>query len=139
MLAASLIGRRRRHSPGAASADRRLPRSRGLDLKRWLWNGFHRFARREFLESSFDLSRGIRAQIQPLSKAAIPVEIHDDFVLSRFKVQPLEGTSLRARVGCDRFDPEVHEPLFGLKAITYHQLYVRYDHDRYEAQVIVDI
>lgn len=54
-----------------------------------------------------------------------------------FRAAPSDERALRAVVGCDRL--EGRDLRFGVKAITYHQLYVRYEGGRYEAQVFLDV
>ncbi len=67
----------------------------------------------------------------------------DEFLVSRAEVEldELEGgrLGLRAWVAGERFDPDRHPANVAIKGITYHQLAVRRDGDRWRARVIFDI
>ena len=56
-------------------------------------------------------------------------------------IQILDMTPLRVEATLDTvpFDPDFHEVLSEIKAVTYHQVEVAYKHGRWEANVIFDI
>lgn len=60
-------------------------------------------------------------------------------LFNRLAIDSLTETQLFARAWGEPFDPERHEVLLAIKAITYHQLYVGPDGPGWRARVIVDI
>jgi SHS2 domain-containing protein len=60
-------------------------------------------------------------------------------LLRRFEIRTLKDNLLMATVRGETMDPQRHEIKTGIKAITYHQLYVRQGNGVWEAQVIVDL
>ncbi len=67
----------------------------------------------------------------------------EQFLVSRAEIElgELEGgrLELRAWVAGERFDPDRHPANVAIKGVTYHQLEVRQDGDRWRARVIFDI
>jgi SHS2 domain-containing protein len=60
-------------------------------------------------------------------------------LLKGFEIRTLKDNLLMATVRGETMDPQRHEIKTGIKAITYHQLYVRQGNGVWEAQVIVDL
>ncbi|NVM21480.1 MAG: archease [Desulfobacterales bacterium] len=60
-------------------------------------------------------------------------------LLRRFEVKAIADDHLKALVWGELLDPARHEIKTGIKAVTYHKLYVRQTNDAWEAQVILDI
>ena len=63
----------------------------------------------------------------------------DEVVATRFEIQALDSSSLRAMVVGIPFDPERHEILTDVKAVTYHGIEVAPQGDRWEAKVTFDV
>ena len=67
----------------------------------------------------------------------------DQFLVSRAEIELDEleggGLELSAWVAGERFDPDRHPANVAIKGVTYHQLAVRRDGDRWRARVILDI
>ena len=63
----------------------------------------------------------------------------ETLLLRKFDITHLTNRSLKATVWGELMDPTRHEIKTGIKAVTYHQLYVRQRAGIWEAQVIVDI
>ncbi len=62
----------------------------------------------------------------------------DAFIWSDAAVEEAEG-GLKVRLLGEPFDPARHEFHQEIKAVTYHQLAVRSEHDRWFARVIFDV
>ena len=60
-------------------------------------------------------------------------------VFKRFQVKRIENNRLEANARGEVLDPARHEIKSGIKAVTYHQLYVKEKDGGWEAQVILDI
>ena len=60
-------------------------------------------------------------------------------VATEFDIHELESKKLRATVGGVPFDPEIHEVLTDIKAVTYHQIEVAPRWGRWEAEVTFDV
>jgi len=63
----------------------------------------------------------------------------EELLFSRFVVEEVSETRLRARAFGERIDPERHRLHFGVKAVTRHMLEVAQEEDDYRAQVLFDI
>lgn len=63
----------------------------------------------------------------------------ETLLLRRFEITHMKNRSLKATVSGELMDPSRHEIKTGIKAVTYHQLYVRQRAGIWEAQVILDI
>ena len=63
----------------------------------------------------------------------------DGRIFVDFAIDAIEGTRLRARARGERFDATRHSLRTELKAVTYHQLYVKPVPGGWEAQVIFDV
>ena len=63
----------------------------------------------------------------------------EELLFSRFVVEEVSETRLRARVFGERIDAERHRLHFGVKAVTRHMLEVAREEDDYRAQVLFDI
>jgi SHS2 domain-containing protein len=63
----------------------------------------------------------------------------ETLLLRRFEITHMKDRSLKATVSGELMDPTRHEIKTGIKAVTYHQLYVRQRAGIWEAQVILDI
>jgi len=63
----------------------------------------------------------------------------ETLLLRRFEITHMKNRSLKATVSGELMDPTRHEIKTGVKAVTYHQLYVRQRAGIWEAQVILDI
>jgi len=60
-------------------------------------------------------------------------------VFKRFQVKRIKDNQLEAIARGEVLDPARHEIKTGIKAVTYHQLYVKKSAGGWEAQVIFDI
>jgi len=60
-------------------------------------------------------------------------------VFKSFEVKPIQNNRLKANVRGEILDPARHEIKTGIKAVTYHQLYVKEREGGWEARVILDI
>ena len=56
-----------------------------------------------------------------------------------FNFTSAEEEHVEADVGFARFSEKRHQPHMQIKAVTYHELFVRHDGDRWQAQVLFDI
>ena len=67
--------------------------------------------------------------------------VHDTegFVFKRFEIKTIKENRLEAIASGEVLDPGRHEIRAGIKAVTYHQLYVKEKDGGWEAQVIFDI
>jgi SHS2 domain-containing protein len=63
----------------------------------------------------------------------------EHLLLRRFEITNMKDCGLKARVRGEVMDPTRHEIKTGIKAVTYHQLYVKQRGGIWEAQVILDI
>jgi SHS2 domain-containing protein len=63
----------------------------------------------------------------------------ETLLLRRFEITDIKRHGLRATVGGEIMDPTRHEIKTGIKAVTYHRLYVRQRGGVWEAQVILDV
>jgi len=63
-----------------------------------------------------------------------------EFVLfGEFKIESISPTSVRATLKGEKIDPARHVIHTEIKAVTYHELYVRPVENGWEAQVIFDV
>jgi SHS2 domain-containing protein len=60
-------------------------------------------------------------------------------VVTSLHIESLMPSALKASVNTVPFDPEIHEILSEIKAVTYHQIDVAPKRDYWEAKVIFDI
>ena len=60
-------------------------------------------------------------------------------LLRRFEITHMKDRNLKATVSGELTDPTRHEIRTGIKAVTYHRLYVKQRAGIWEAQVILDI
>jgi SHS2 domain-containing protein len=60
-------------------------------------------------------------------------------LLGKFKIEKLSGCLLQARVRGAFMDASRHEIKTGIKAVTYHRLYVKQRNGLWECQVILDL
>lgn len=63
----------------------------------------------------------------------------EKLVFKRFRIEPIRQNRLEAKAWGEVMDPARHEIKTGIKAVTYHHLYVKETEGRWEAQVILDI
>jgi len=63
----------------------------------------------------------------------------EELLFSRFVVEEVSETRLRARAFGERIDAERQRLHFGVKAVTRHMLEVAQEEDGYRAQVLFDI
>ncbi len=63
----------------------------------------------------------------------------EQLLLRRFEIKSMQRNQLRARVRGEVLDFKRHEIKTGIKAVTYHQLYVRQAKGTWESQVILDL
>jgi SHS2 domain-containing protein len=60
-------------------------------------------------------------------------------LLGKFSIEKIRGCLLQARVQGEFVDASRHEIKTGIKAVTYHRLYVKKRHGFWEGRVILDI
>lgn len=63
----------------------------------------------------------------------------EGLLLKRFDIKTIKDHNLKATVGGETLDPARHEIKTGIKAVTYHKLYVRKRNGTWETQVILDL
>ncbi len=63
----------------------------------------------------------------------------EEMLFSRFEVEEVSETRLRARAFGERIDPERHRLHFGVKAVTRHLLEVGQEDEGYRARILFDI
>ena len=63
----------------------------------------------------------------------------ETLLLRRFEITHMKDRSLKATVSGELMDPTRHEIKTGIKAVTYHRLYVKQRAGIWEAKVILDI
>ena len=63
----------------------------------------------------------------------------EEILFSRFEIDELSDTRLRARAWGERIDRDRHELHFGIKAVTRHMLEVVEENGDYRATVLFDI
>jgi SHS2 domain-containing protein len=63
----------------------------------------------------------------------------EKLVFKRFQIKPIQQNRLEATAWGEIMDPVRHEIKRGIKAVTYHQLYVKKEGGFWEAQVILDV
>jgi SHS2 domain-containing protein len=63
----------------------------------------------------------------------------EDILFRRFRIEQLSDNSLTGRAYGEKFDPQKHRIHTEIKAVTFHQLYVRQSSDGWQAQVIFDL
>jgi SHS2 domain-containing protein len=63
----------------------------------------------------------------------------EGLVFKSFQLKRIENNRLNAKVRGELLDPARHEIKTGVKAVTYHQLYVEERGGGWEAQVILDV
>ena len=68
--------------------------------------------------------------------------LHDmgGWLFSGFEVSSLDDHALEATVTGEPYDPDRHEIVYQVKAVTYHRLYIERKEDgTWEARVVVDL
>ena len=60
-------------------------------------------------------------------------------VFNSFQIKCIDHSKLEAKARGEVLDPARHEIKTGIKAVTYHQLYVKETEGGWEAQVILDV
>jgi SHS2 domain-containing protein len=63
----------------------------------------------------------------------------DDLVVTSISIDSLTPSQLEATLETVPYDPEIHEILNEIKAVTYHQIEVSNKGDIWEARVIFDL
>ncbi len=63
----------------------------------------------------------------------------EGLLLNRFQIQDIKDCCLHATVQGEFVDPARHQIKTGIKAVTYHRLYVRERNGFWESQVIMDL
>ncbi|MCY2930344.1 MAG: archease [Planctomycetota bacterium] len=63
----------------------------------------------------------------------------DHMAVASVTVTQASPTGAHARVACERLDPERHEILTEVKAVTYHQLEFRPEGPRWTGRVVLDL
>jgi SHS2 domain-containing protein len=62
-----------------------------------------------------------------------------DFVCTGVTVREISELALKAKAWGHRFEPGKDRELLGVKAVTYHQLFVGKENGRWRARVLLDI
>jgi SHS2 domain-containing protein len=60
-------------------------------------------------------------------------------LVKRIEIVRISDTAVSARVSTDRYQPERHEILHEIKAVTYHQIEVSRTMDGWQATVVFDV
>ncbi|MHC4716000.1 MAG: archease [Planctomycetota bacterium] len=61
------------------------------------------------------------------------------FLLARLRVEACDETSVSATAEGEAYDPARHELDAEIKAVTYHQIKIARENDRWVGQVILDV
>ena len=62
-----------------------------------------------------------------------------ELLVAKSEILEIGESNLRARIRCDRYDPNRHEISHELKAVTYHDARVEAGRDGWEAWVVFDV
>lgn len=65
--------------------------------------------------------------------------LQDGFIAAMVTVEEIDSTHLHACLAGEKLDYDRHEFETEIKAVTYHQLAVTCDHERWRARVIFDV
>ena len=65
--------------------------------------------------------------------------ITEQIIFTKFEITRLTDTELHATVIGDRFDSRKHPLNAEIKAVTYHEIYIKQLKNKWEAQIIFDI
>lgn len=86
------------------------------------------------------LDAGIREEllVKWLEEILYLFEVKDLIVVD-FDIKKLENKKLEADVTCIPFSPKIQKPKHQIKAVTYHNLTIREERDRFSATIIFDI
>ena len=60
-------------------------------------------------------------------------------LVNMIEIADISDTAISARVSTDRYQPEQHEILHEIKAVTYHQIEVDRTADGWQAMVVFDV
>jgi SHS2 domain-containing protein len=63
----------------------------------------------------------------------------EEQLIKSIEIVNISGTAVSARVSTDCYQPERHEILHEIKAVTYHQIDVSHTTDGWEAKVVFDV
>jgi len=63
----------------------------------------------------------------------------ESLIVNSIEINSISPIRLKAKLGLNKFDPEKHEIIREIKAVTYHQISVDKVNDGWEARVIFDI
>jgi len=63
----------------------------------------------------------------------------ENLILNSMEIKSISPIQLRATINLASFEPEHHQVLREIKAVTYHQISVNKSDDEWEARVIFDI
>lgn len=67
------------------------------------------------------------------------VFITEQKIFNKFEIERLTNTELIATAIGEKYDPRKHPINTEIKAVTYHEIYVKQVKNRWEAQIIFDI
>ena len=62
-----------------------------------------------------------------------------DWSVQGFRLRPSRGNKIRAKAWLQRFNEAGDQELLGVKAVTYHQLFVGRKNDTWTARIFLDI
>jgi SHS2 domain-containing protein len=65
--------------------------------------------------------------------------LQEGFIAARITIEEIDTTHIRARLAGEKLDYDRHEFATEIKAVTYHQLSVTCENDRWQARVIFDV
>ena len=65
--------------------------------------------------------------------------LQDGFIAAQITIETIDDMQLRARLAGEKLDYDRHEFETEMKAVTYHQLAVTHENDRWRARVIFDV
>lgn len=63
----------------------------------------------------------------------------DNCLIKQIVITEIHDKHIRAKLSYDEFDPETHEILKDVKAVTYHGASVDQTHDGWQATIIFDV
>jgi SHS2 domain-containing protein len=65
--------------------------------------------------------------------------LQDGFIAVKVKIEDIDPTHINAHLTGEKLDYDRHEFETEIKAVTYHQLAVSQEHERWRARVIFDV
>lgn len=65
--------------------------------------------------------------------------LQDGYIAAQIVIEAIDANHVQARLAGELLDFERHDFATEIKAVTYHQLWVRQENDRWRARIIFDV